>query len=158
MVIADTSSLISLGETNNIKLIKDVFGDLRIAHAVWNELKSYNNPYFDKNWISYLEEFVLNIHALNYLKLIMDYGESESVILYNELGADYLLIDDQKAREIAESLNVNCIGSIGLLVTAKKKGLLQDLKPTFKRWIDLERYFSTQLLNKILSENDEKSL
>jgi hypothetical protein len=46
----------------------------------------------------------------------MDYGESESVILYQELNANYLLIDDQKARLMAESLGVNCIGSVGLLI------------------------------------------
>jgi len=39
----------------------------------------------------------------------MDYGESEPVILYGEIGADYLLIDDSKARKVAESLGVKCV-------------------------------------------------
>lgn len=41
--------------------------------------------------------------------MVMDYGESESILLYEELKADYLLIDDNKARMLAESLNINCI-------------------------------------------------
>ncbi len=36
------------------------------------------------------------------LSFLLDYGESESIILYNELQADFLLIDDKKARNIAE--------------------------------------------------------
>jgi hypothetical protein len=63
----------------------------------------------------------------------MDYGESESVILYEELNADYLLIDDNKARIIAESFDVKCIGSIGLLVIAKQKGLINGLRQIFEK-------------------------
>ena len=65
--------------------------------------------------------------------MIMDFGESESVILYQELQADFLLIDDNKARIVAESLDVNCIGSIGLLIKAKQKGLITELKPIFEK-------------------------
>jgi predicted nucleic acid-binding protein len=34
----------------------------------------------------------------------MDYGESEAVILYEEMSGNFLLIDDKKARKIAENL------------------------------------------------------
>jgi predicted nucleic acid-binding protein len=88
----------------------------------------------------------------------MDYGESESVILYNELNADYLIIDDSKARKVAESLNVNCIGSIGLLIKAKQNGLITELKPVFEKWISMHRYFSIKLLNEILNKLGEDLL
>jgi len=65
----------------------------------------------------------------------MDYGESESVILYQELEADFLLIDDKKGRSIVEGLSVNCIGTIGLLSVAKDKGLIKALKPLFELFI-----------------------
>lgn len=90
--------------------------------------------------------------------MIMDYGESESVILYEELQADYLLIDDNKARIIAESLDVNCIGSIGLLIIAKQKGLIVEIKPIFEKWISIGRYFSKKFLNKILTDLGESSI
>lgn len=88
----------------------------------------------------------------------MDYGESESVILYEEIKADYLLIDDNKARNIAESLGVNCIGSIGLLIKAKQKGILTDLRPTFVNWVNNGRYFSKKLLDKVLKDLGEEPL
>ena len=86
----------------------------------------------------------------------MDYGESESVILYEKLGADFLLIDDNKARIFAESLNVNCIGSVGLLFKAKKMGLIRELKPIFLKLLEYERYFSKKLLNLILIQAGEE--
>ncbi len=88
----------------------------------------------------------------------MDYGESESVILYEELNADYLLIDDNKARIIAESLNINCIGTLGLLLKAKQKGLINELKPLFNDLLLAGRYFSLKLLNDILQNFGEDEL
>ena len=99
---------------------------------------------------------VVKIKSKNHLSMVMDYGESESVILYEEIKADYLLIDDNKARIVAEALNVNCIGSIGLLLKAKEKGLITELKTIFEKWISTGRYFSKKLLNKILIEVGEK--
>jgi predicted nucleic acid-binding protein len=133
LVIADTGALISLGLTGQIHLIEKVFGEFYIATAVWNELKEYENPDFNRNLLSQLEKRVVKIKSRNHLSVIMDYGESESVILYEELNADYLLIDDNKARIIAESFDVKCIGSIGLLVIAKQKGLINGLRQIFEK-------------------------
>ena len=158
LIIADTGALISLGLTQHTDLIEKVFGDFYIANAVWEELQEYENPEFDKKLLTQFENKVIKIKSRNHLSAIMDYGESESIILYEELGADYLLIDDNKARLIAESFDVNCIGSIGLLVRAKQMGFVNDLRSIFKKWIENERYFSKTLLNKILIEADEEPI
>jgi len=158
IVIADTGALISLGLVGKVHLIEKVFGDFFIANAVWEELQAYKNPAFDDDLIFELGKKVVKIRSKNYLLLIMDYGESESVILYEELGADFLLIDDNKARIFAESLNVNCIGSIGLLLKAKKMGLIRELKPVFLKLLDNERYFSKKLLNMILTQAGEEPM
>jgi hypothetical protein len=158
LVIADTGALISLGLVGLIDLIERVFGDYYIANAVWEELLTYENTEFEKSFLMNLGKRVINIKSRNHLLVIMDYGESESVILYGEMNADFLLIDDNKARIIAESLNVNCIGSIGLLIKAKQKGLINDLKPIFEKWLQNKRHFSVRLLNKILIQVGEEPL
>ncbi len=53
-------------------------------------------------------------------------AKSESAILYDEKNADYLLIDYNKTRIVAESLEINCIGTLGLLLKAKQKGLITE--------------------------------
>ena len=158
LVIADTGALISLGLAGHIDLIEKVFGDYFIAYAVWEELQEYSNPEFEKDFLYHLEKRVIKIKSRNHLSVIMDYGESESIILYEELKAGYLLIDDNKARIIAESFDINCIGSIGLLIMAKQKGLIKDLRSIFENWIKNKRYFSIRLLNKILTQNSEEPL
>ncbi len=158
IVIADTGALISLGILGKIDLIEKVFGDFYIANAVWEELQAYKNPEFDKTLLYELGKRVVKIRSKNHLLVIMDYGESESVILYEELCADYLLIDDNRARIIAESCNVNCIGSIGLLFKAKQNGLINDLKPIFRKLIENERFFSKKILNMVLIQAREEPM
>lgn len=85
----------------------------------------------------------------------MDYGESESVILYKELNADFLLIDDKKARDIAENLEVRCIGTLGILSSAKSTGIIKELRPLFKTLFDNNRFYSLKLINAVLERNNE---
>lgn len=158
VVIADTGSIISLIHIGQLNLIEKIFGDFYIAEAVWIELNNYDNPDFDFSVLKELKSKIAQIHSKNHLSMVMDYGESESVILYEELNADYLLIDDNKARLVAESLNVNCIGTLGLLLKGKQKGLIKELKPLFNDLLLAGRYFSLKLLNKILVKFGESEL
>jgi hypothetical protein len=158
VVIADTGALISLIHIGQLDLIEEVFGNFYIAKAVWDELQKYDNPDFDVSILKDIESKVKVIKTKNHLSVIMDYGESESAILYEELNANYLLIDDNKARLIAESLNINCIGTLGLLIKAKQKGLLTELKPLFKKLLLFGRFFSKKLLNDILVKLGESKL
>ncbi|MPR33493.1 DUF3368 domain-containing protein [Salmonirosea aquatica] len=139
-----------------IHLIEKLFGEFYIAQAVWEELKNYENPKFDNEILQDLEKHVIKTKSENYLSVVMDYGESESVILCKELQADYLLIDDNKARTIAEALEIRCIGSVGLLIKAKQLGLVEKLKPIFTDWLENGRYFSKRFLNSILKEVEEE--
>lgn len=158
IVIADTGALISLGQVGLISLIEKVFGEFYIAHAVWEELYKYEHPNFSKETLESLSSKIVKIRSKNHLAMVMDYGESESVILYEELNADFLLIDDNKARIVAESLDINCIGSIGLLLKAKQMGAINELRPVFESWLKSDRYFSLKFLNTILIQSKENPI
>ncbi len=158
VVIADTGVIISLIHIGQLDLIEKVFGEYYLAKAVWIELNNYDNPYFDKSKLEEIKPKVREIHSKNYLSIVMDYGESESVILYEELLADYLLIDDNRARKIAESIDIKCIGTLGLLLKAKEKNIVRELKPLFIEFIKIGRYFSKELLNYILVKGGEQQI
>ena len=158
LVIADTGALISLGHINKIHLIEEIFGEILIPEAVWDELKSYKHPDFDKSYADFFYSRMRKINSKNYLKYMIDNGESEAIILYQELNADYLLIDDKKARKFAESLDLNCIGTVGILVEAKNRGLVEQIRPIFEKWLSVDRYFSKALLNQILEDSGEEKI
>ncbi len=156
VVIADSGVIFSLAVLEKIYLLNELFDTIKIPLAVWNEITLDENAIYYNEIVSFFFTKKQAITWVNELESVIDYGESEAITLYKEIEADYLLIDDRKARLIAESLNVNCIGTIGLLVSAKQEGLIFELKPYFIKLLQNQRYYSLNLLNKVLRENNEE--
>jgi len=157
-VVLDTGPVISFSMIDKLGLLTHLFDKIFIANAVWVELNRSN---FSRNFSqvkSFFEKRVRSINCFNELILITDYGESESMLLYKELEADFLVIDDKKAPSIAEELGINCIGTLAILVKAKEKGLISVLKPVFEDLIKNRRYYSKNVLNQILCQHGESTL
>lgn len=158
LVISDSGPIFSLAIIDKLGILNEIFEDISIPKAVWEEITRDNTKYYYKKINNFFKDKVKEISGLNELTFIMDYGESESVILYKELNADYLLIDDKKARSIAENLGIDCIGTIGVLSTAKEKGIVDKLKPLFEQFLENKRYYSVKLLNTILKKHNEEEI
>ncbi len=158
IIIADTGPIISLAIIDKLHLLSELFDFVYIPKGVWIELTRNHLREDYSKIVAFFSNKIKNIDSFNNLVFVMDYGESEAIILYKELDANFLLIDDKKARSIAETLNVNCIGTIGLLVVAKEKGMLNEIRPLFKKWINSERFYSIKLLNKVLEKYGENEI
>lgn len=135
-----------------------LYAEVYIPRAVWEELTRDKTTDFYPDIVGFFANKVRDIVGFNELTFVMDYGESEAVILFRELGADFLLIDDKKARSIAENFGIPCIGTIGLLAVAKERGILSDLRPLFLMLLKRKRYYALNLLNAILSKYGEADI
>jgi len=67
-----------------------------------------------------------------------------------ELNANLLLIDDYEGRVFSESIGIKCIGTLGLLLRAKEKNLISELMPIFEQFKLHKRFFSQDILNRVL--------
>ncbi len=155
LVIADSGPIFSFSLIDKLDVLTSLFDEIRIPKAVWNEISHDKTKPDYQRLCDFFKDKTCSIKGLNELTFIMDYGESESLILYKELNADFLLIDDKKARNIAETLDIKCIGTLGLLTKAKDKGLIGTLKPIFETFLQNKRYYSIELLNAILISKGE---
>lgn len=158
LVIADAGPIISLALVGQLSLLDSLFSEVSIPQAVWEEITQDDSKPFVSSIKAYFSDKVCRVQSFNELIFIMDYGESESILLYQEMDAQFLLIDDKKARDIAESLSINCIGTLGLLVIAKRKGLISELKPIFIDFLQNKRYFALTLLNQLLAQENEEAI
>jgi predicted nucleic acid-binding protein len=70
--------------------------------------------------------------------------------LYKQLTADALLIDDHRARVIAEHNQINCIGALGLLLIAKQDGKLAEIAPHIQKLRDSSIHYGDALLDRVL--------
>lgn len=80
-------------------------------------------------------------------------GEIAALSLALERGADWLILDDGDARKVAKSFGLRIIGVLGLMVWAKRHGLIQDLAAAIDELRRTTGFrVSPQLLSQILLE------
>jgi len=158
IIISDAGPIFSLALIDKLSILENLFEEVFIPKAVWEEITRDENKPFHQVTFNFFKDKVKEITGRNDLTFIMDYGESEAVKLYDELHADFLLIDDKKARLIAENLDVQCVGTIGILSIAKDRGLIDELRSLFHIFLNNRRYYSVKLLNEILIKHGEERL
>lgn len=66
-----------------------------------------------------------------------------------------LILDDLKARKLAAKLNLNYTGTLGIILKAKREGLLSSIRPILEKIQMTNFRFSDKILNEILKEADE---
>jgi len=93
---------------------------------------------------------VKNRKAVEYLELMIDGEEAETIVLAEELNADAVLIDDLKARKIATLRGLNIIGTIGVLLNAKERGFINEVKPLLEELMKRKIRISKELYNHAL--------
>ena len=65
---------------------------------------------------------------MRFLEKELDSGEAEAIVLTQELKADYIVLDDKASREIAKFIGLSVIGTIGVLLLAREKGIIADIR------------------------------
>lgn len=128
-VTVDSSSLIGLAQINQFELLKELYTEVYIPEAVCQEvvIKGKGEPgsketekAVHNGWI--IKKAAADKIAVKALSSTLGEGESEVIILYKELGLDYAIIDEKTARYMAELMDVNLIGVIGVIDMAIGKG------------------------------------
>ena len=77
------------------------------------------------------------------------------MFLYQKLNADYLLIDDNRARKIAKCNNINIIGSMGILLLAKKQKIIKQTSPFLDSLEKSDLYIGKKLIIEIKKAANE---
>ena len=82
-------------------------------------------------------------------------GEHEVISLGLELRAERLILDEQPARRLANSLGLRVIGTVGLLLAAKERGFLTTIKPELDRLLEVRFFMDTELYNRVIDQAGE---
>jgi predicted nucleic acid-binding protein len=157
LVVADTGPIISLSLLNQLDILDTLFGHVVIPEAVWRELDKFIPLLSIPQALKYKDR-VIAVKKPPAYQVKLGSGEKEAIELFKELHADVLLVEDKNARQFAELQGITCIGTPAVLVLAKRKGLIPALRPLFSQLLVKNRYFSTALLNQILTANNEPFL
>lgn len=140
VVITDTSVLIILQKIGEIELLYRNYGQILTTSAV---AKEFGDPLPD--WIVIQE--VEDEKYLKYLQTQIDAGEASAFALAAQFSDPLILLDDRKARILAQNLNLRSVGVLGILIQSKQDGLLQTIKPLIYKIKETNFHISDQLVN-----------
>lgn len=134
IVVSDASPLIALSAIGQLDLLSVLYSEVAIPPAVWQEVvvEGHGLPgaaeVSTSPWIRVIA--VQDAEAVEELLGPLNIGEAEAIVLALQIHADLLLVDEDRARTIARQFKLNVVGTIGVLIEAKRKGLLQQIRPS----------------------------
>jgi predicted nucleic acid-binding protein len=149
IIISDTSCLIALQKIGLLNLLKDLYQEILITQEVQNEF-GYDLP----DWIIVLD--VKNKEKQAEIEERLDKGEASSIALALEIENSVLVIDEIKGRKIASSLNIEIIGTIGVLLLADKRGLIKDVLSIILKLVNKGFRLSDKIIDKLIDKYSKK--
>lgn len=151
LVVADSSALVALSICDCLQLLDSLFGEVTVPQAVYDEVCIANKPE-SQALKAYLSGKVSKDKPSITIQKSAGLGKGElaSMALYKHLAADMLLVDDACAKKVAYLNNLEVMGSLGVLLLAKKQGLIGSVQPLLNRLRNSDIYVSDQLLDQVL--------
>ena len=136
-VVSNTSPLYNLSVVRHDDLLPQLYGRIVIPEAVGDELAQLSaeqsrfadvrsedwvevQPVHDRSLVIAMER---ELHA----------GEAEAIALAAQSDADLLLMDERMGRRVAARFGVPHMGLLGVLIAAKRQGLVDRVKPVLTR-------------------------
>ena len=155
IVVADSSPLIAMGRIGQLEILHAVLGQLLVPDAVWQEVvaaasrKPGSSEIAGASWIE--RRTVSDSALVNLLKHDLGPGEAEAIVLARETGADFVLMDERLGRSAAQNLGLKVVGLIGVLIEARKQGLLPDAVETMERLSNEAGFWISAELRKLVT-------
>lgn len=124
IVVSDTTPLISLLKIERLDLLEKLFGNVLIPQAVYEELTVDERFKLEAEQLKQKEfitvRAVKNLDSVSILKRAtgLDQGESEAIVLTDEVKAELLLMDEAKGRAVSNEMGFRIMGTIGVLMAA----------------------------------------
>lgn len=149
-VVVNSTPLISLDRVNQLNLLQELYGQIYIPYGVYEELSVEDKHNFLTNIDFIKVQVIKNEEAKKFFKTSLHKGEVEVMILAEEINADLCVIDDLLARKYAKYLGYTITGTIGILLKAKEKGYINQIKPLLNDLIESGIYIDNNLYRNVL--------
>ncbi|OQY54224.1 MAG: DUF3368 domain-containing protein [Candidatus Parabeggiatoa sp. nov. 2] len=158
-VVSNASPLIHLAKIGQLELLHDLFGEIAIPRAVYEECliegeeREEIATIKNADWLH-----IYNVSDQNLVTVLqsgLDKGESEAIALALEKSVDLILLDDAEAREKARLYQLKITGTLGILLRAKKEDRLQSFTDTIEQLQATGFWIEAALKKRLLVEAGE---
>ena len=125
-IISDTSCFVIFTNIGCLELLKSVYGGVFTTPEVAEE---YSLPL--PEWVQLVSPKDKALQQL--LEQSLDLGEASAIALAIEIKDCTIILDDYLARKTAEKLNLDLTGTVGVIIKAKKDGIINSIKPYLEK-------------------------
>ena len=148
VVITDTSCLIILEKIALLHVLHQLFPVVITTPEIAGEYGS-SLP----EWVVILS--VKNKLLQQQFSDLVDTGEASAIALAHEIENEFLITDDLEARKLCAKLGLPFIGTLGVLLRAKEKGYLAEIKPLLELIKQTNFRFTDDLYQTVLRKAGE---
>ena len=141
-IIADTSSLIALERIDLLPILCKIYKEVIIPESVNKEFGNLSLPCL------LIRKVESNLLKLLIADLNLGKGEADVIALASQTGLR-IIIDDSKARKVAENMGLKLIGTIGVLMKAERLGLIGSAQDKVRELREKGFYVSEELLEDV---------
>jgi uncharacterized protein len=136
-VVSNSSPIIWLSQTGHFDLLREVFGTILIAPAVWAETVDRAAGYPNATnvmaaraaeWLQVITP--TDLEKIAVLRAQLHAGEAETLVMAADQRVDAVCVDDLQARHFATAMVLKVIGTAGVLLLAHARGIAVDVKAT----------------------------
>ena len=148
IIISDTSCLIVLSKIGRLEILQQLFVNIATTPEIAVEFGE-KLP----DWIEVVA--AKDVGKQQIIEIQVDKGEASAIALALETGNSLLIIDDYKARKLAKTLQIDYTGTIGIMIMAKKRGIISMIKPILEKIKATDFHISAELELQALFEAGE---
>ena len=157
-VIINASPFIILCKSDLIGLLPKLFNEIYMPESVSIEIiegkdiatKKIHD--FRKTWLK-----VIPVEVSDDI-LVWNLGDGETGVLSFALknSSEFTaLLDDRAARRCAETFGIKTLGTVGILILAKRRNLLEDISVELEKLKNAGLWLSDEIFNKALKLSEE---
>lgn len=159
-VVCNATPLINFAAINRLDILKAVFGQIVIPQAVFDEATVAGFPGTEYVLQAIASTSWLQVHAVLIIAPNippeLDNGEREAIALALLSSEQRILLDEREARQVAQNLGLQVIGTLGVLLLGKNRNIITQVQPILDGMIDTAQYWvSSNLYKQVLRQAGE---
>jgi len=147
-VVLNASPLILLCNSNLVFILPEMFTEIVVPHAVWQEV--INGPRIDRaaqmlpglDWLRQMRV----IPAPSVVRWDLGAGETEVLSFALEQPAYTPVLDDLLAKKCARSLGISTLGTGAILILAKERGLIESVEGALRQLQSIGLWISEPII------------
>lgn len=146
--VSNSSPLIVFQAVSALELLTGCFTGIVVPQEVKDEVRRFPNDFVSARRI-------MNLEVLSRLSTEVDLGEAAAIALTLETPGSTVILDDRKGRDLARRNGLNVVGSLGIIIRAKHRGVIPLARPVINELRSAGLFISDSLVRQALLDVGE---